>query len=81
MSSKFVVTNEFQPNNSDNVSTEIIGVFSSYENAYEALADLAVANEVYLSANSDSFQVDDPASHLEFDEYLILEFIEDEVAE
>lgn len=79
--SKFIIVNEYQPYGSDNASTEIRGVFSDYDKAWDALKDLAIERDAFLPKDSDSFQVETDDTHLEFDEYLIMEFIEDEVTE
>lgn len=69
----YVIVNEFQPIGSESPTMEIISVHLLENEAWQELSDMALDFDMYLPGDDNSFSVE-PDSHLEYDEYLIMEF-------
>ena len=74
----FVIVNEFEPKGG-NPSVEIVEnkYYSTETQAWEALRDMAAEFGAYLGPDDSDFSVDlRDDSHLEYDEYYIIELEE-----
>ena len=74
MSTVYIVVNEYQPEDSDNSSTEILGVYSSEDKAWEKIDSIAVQYGDYLDEDETEWSSPEAeAMQLEFDRYYIVE--------
>lgn len=81
--SVFVIVNEFEPKGG-NPSVEIVGqdgpkYWTTQNGAWEELRNMAAALDVYIGADDTDFSAPLPNdTHLEYDEYSIIELEEAE---
>ncbi len=75
MSSAFVILNESFPINVDIPTTEIVEnkCYPTLQAAMSALADIAEEFDVYVEDDANSVYVPTEGTHLESDEYYIVE--------
>lgn len=72
----FIIVNEWT--NSEGItSAEVVGgkYFTSEEDAWGALLDIAVAYDVALCADEMNLVIEDPTPHISYEEYYIQELI------
>lgn len=72
----FIIVNEWT-NLEGVTSSEVVGgrYFTSEEDAWGALLDIAVAYDVTLCADEMNLVIEDPTPHISYEEYYIQELI------